>query len=442
MNIVVIGAGYVGLVTAALLSELNHHVTCVEAHAGRLETLRGGGVPIHEPGLEPVVAAGIANGTLKFTDDITAVKDAQVVYLAVGTPPQADGSTDLGQIEAAAEQMAPHLQPSAVVVIKSTVPVGTGDKVQTILDRAGPTTSRASVVSNPEFLREGSAIGDARFPDRIVIGAEDRWAGDIVEELLSALDARVVRTNRRSSELIKYTANAFLATRISFANMVAQFCDHTGARVDDVMLGAGLDQRVGTHFFVPGLGFGGSCFPKDVASLVYEGRDAGVGMDILESVVRVNDALPGALVQRMEQELGTLTGATVAVLGLAFKGDTDDVRESRSLVLIEALRARGCTLRAFDPEGTENAKNELGDTPVHYASSALEACEGADTVVIATDWKEFAQLDLHQVAFRLRGNTVFDGRNLLDADAVNGAGLTYVGIGRPRQSTIALRRVA
>jgi UDPglucose 6-dehydrogenase len=436
MNIVVIGAGYVGLVTAALLSELGHNVTCLEAHQGRLQTLQAGEVPIHEPGLKPIVEAGIANGTLDFTDDVQAVTQAQVVYLAVGTPPQEDGSTDLGQIESAAEQIAPYLQPSTVVVIKSTVPVGTGDKVQAIVG------TRASVVSNPEFLREGSAIGDARFPDRIVIGAEDGWAGDVVEELLSGLNARVLRTNRRSSELIKYTANAFLATRISFANMIAQFCDHTGAKVDDVMLGAGLDQRVGTHFFVPGLGFGGSCFPKDVASLVYEGRDAGVGMDILESVVRVNDALPDALVQRMEQELGTLTGATVAVLGLAFKGDTDDVRESRSLVLIEALRARGCTLRAFDPEGTENAKKELRGTPVHYASSALEACEGADTVVIATDWKEFAELDLQQVAFRLRGDTLFDGRNLLEADAVNAAGLTYIGIGRPRQSTRALRRVA
>lgn len=442
-NVVVIGAGYVGLVTAAFLAELGHCVTCVERHEGRLETLKSGGIPIHEPGLQPIVEKAVADGLLAFSDDMDAVYGADVVYLAVGTPPREDGSTDLSQIDDAAAQVAARIAPTGVVVIKSTVPVGTGDRVQAVLEAANPNEPTAAVVSNPEFLREGTAVYDARFPDRVVIGANEPWAGDIVEALYAGLRTRVVRTTRRSSELIKYTANAFLATRISFANTIAQLCDTKGAVVDDVMLGAGLDKRVGTSFFVPGLGFGGSCFPKDVASLIHEGRESGIGMDLLESVVSVNDQLPRAFVRRMEEELGSLRGRTIGVLGLAFKGDTDDVRESRALLLIEALVARGATVRAYDPEATKNARRELDGIDVTFCRSALSAATDADAVVVATDWQDFARIDPHRLASRMRGDIVFDGRNLLDADALASAGLDYVGVGRPTVRTDAtFRRVA
>ncbi len=430
MKVAIVGAGYVGLVTSALLASLQHVVTCIEYNPKRLRALLAGKVPFHEPGLDELVADGIYDGNLHFSGVMDPVQDADVVYLAVGTPTAPDGSTDLTFVEQAAQSLARHLRGGTTVVVKSTVPVGTGDMVEAILDAHARSSARYDVVSNPEFLREGTAIQDALNPDRIVIGSKTRRGAMTVMQLLMQIDSEVVVTDRRSAELIKYAANSFLATRISFANTMAQLCDEMGADVEAVMRGAGLDRRVGTAFFRAGLGYGGSCFPKDVTSLIHEGKRAGVSMEILEAVVSVNDELPRIYIDRLKASLGDLRGQTVAVLGLAFKADTDDVRESRGILLVRELLREGAVVRCYDPEAMEQAHLELTNCQVFYGGSAMATCQAADAVVVATDWPEFRKLDYESVHNHMRGNLLLDGRNYLDRDAITAAGLLYFGLGR------------
>ncbi len=349
MRVVVIGAGYVGLVTATVLAELGHHVTCVDRDTAKLETLEQGKIPFHEPGLQHLVRRNTTAGRLDFSGTMGQVHSAAIVYLAVGTPMGPNGETDLSYIRDASLELAPHLKTGTIVVTKSTVPVGTGDMIEDLLQRCLRPSTIVDVVSNPEFLREGTAVQDALRPDRIVIGANSAKAGASVAGLFHGMDCPVIQTTRKSAELIKYTANSFLATRISFANTIARLCDAMGAHADDVMLGAGLDKRVGTAFFKAGLGYGGSCFPKDVASLMFEGHRSGVSMSLLEAVTEVNATQPAVFVEELAQRLGPLAGKTVCVLGLAFKAHTDDVRESRATLLIRELSSRGAIIRTYDP---------------------------------------------------------------------------------------------
>ncbi len=431
MKVAIIGGGYVGLVTAAVLAELDHEIECVEKNPQRLEILQSRGVPIYEPGLAQLMRRSVSAGRLVFTGNSElAVGRSEVVFLAVGTPPKNDGSTDLSYIDAAAQEVALGLRDHTVVVIKSTVPVGTGDRVEAILTAHAPAGATFAVVSNPEFLREGSAIADSQKPDRIVIGTDDRAAALTIMELYIGLSAPMVVTDRRSSELIKYAANAFLATRISFANTIAGLCDQVGANVELVMEGAGMDRRVGPAFFKAGLGYGGSCFPKDVASLVAEGQRVGAPMNVLESVMAINERMPVDFLERADEAMGGIAGTRVAVLGLAFKAGTDDMRESRAVVLIRRLRELGCEVRVWDPVAMPNARTDLKGIEVHYSRSPREAVVDADAVVLVTEWPELRELKLSDMAHLMSGDWILDGRNFFDPAAVASAGLNYMGVGR------------
>jgi UDPglucose 6-dehydrogenase len=429
-RICVIGTGYVGLVTGACFAELGNAVHCVDIDEQKVKSLRNGVVPFYEPGLNELVQRNSSQGRLAFTTSLAeGMADAQFVFIAVGTPPKHDGEADLRYVREAAEQIADNVHRDVIVINKSTVPVETGDLVDAIIRERCTKAFNVSVASNPEFLREGCAIGDFMHPDRVVIGVHDDSSAKQLCELYAPLDAEIIVTDVRTAEMVKYTANAFLATKISFTNEIANICQAVGADIKDVVRGAGADRRIGTAFMNAGLGFGGSCFPKDVQALQHIARNRGVEPRMLHATLAVNAGQVEVVVQGLESAFGSLQGKKVAVLGLAFKSDTDDIRESRSIALIQQLLRKGAVITAHDPVARDNAEKELGDR-IAYAQSVYAAASGADAVIIATEWTEYKQLDLVELRAAMSGNVLFDARNLYDFEKAHDAGLRYFGIGR------------
>ncbi len=431
MRIAMIGTGYVGLVSGACLSEFGHKVVCVDKDAAKVANLRAGVIPIFEPGLDEVVATNVKAGRLSFETDIAAaVKGAGAVFIAVGTPSRrGDGHADLSYVFAAAEEIAASLADYAVVVTKSTVPVGTSRKVEEIIrkTRGGATFDMAS---NPEFLREGSAIEDFRRPDRVVVGCDTERAREVMREVYRPLyisETPIVFTSRESSELIKYAANAFLATKITFINEMASLCEKVGGDVQDVARGIGLDGRIGKKFLHAGPGFGGSCFPKDTLALVRTAREMGAPSQIVEAVVAVNDARKIEMAKKIETAFGGVKGKTIAVLGLTFKPNTDDMRDAPSLVIVPHLQAAGATIRAYDPEGRKEAAKHM---TLDFCDDTYEALKGADGVVILTEWNEFRALDFAKVKSLLKKPLMVDLRNIYRPAQMAQAGFHYVSVGR------------
>jgi len=420
--IAVIGTGYVGLVTAAGFAELGSDVWCVDVDADKIARLQRGEIPIFEPGLPESLARN--RERLHFSTELsTVLPNARLMFVAVGTPPTYSGDADLSAVHAVVGSM-PDSERHALVM-KSTVPVGTGSSIKRLFakERKG-----FAYVSCPEFLKEGSALEDFLAPDRVVIGDDGNWAGDAVAELYAPLQAPLVRTDIASAEMVKLAANAFLATKISFINEIANVCEETGADVLEVARGMGLDQRIGKHFLRPGIGFGGSCFPKDVSALKQLAGNSGYHFQLLTAVIEVNELQKRRVLSKLQKHLGSLVGKQITLLGLAFKANTDDMREASSLVLSARLQADGAQVRAYDPIAEAEARKLM--TGIHFAGSALEALEGADACILVTEWPEFAELDWEDVRERMAGRLVVDGRNFLDAEAIEAAGFTYEGIGR------------
>ena len=434
MRVAMIGAGYVGLVSAACFSEFGFSVTCVEVAPERIAAVRAGRVPIYEPGLEQLVAANVAAERLSFTSEIAeAVPGADVVMLAVGTPSRrGDGRTDLSFIYGAARQVADMLDGYTVIATKSTVPVGTGREIARIIRERRPDAS-FDAVSNPEFLREGSAIGDFMRPDRVVVGVEAERAQAVMRALYRPLflaETPVLFTTLETAELIKYAANCFLATKITFINEIANLCERLGADVQDVAKGIGLDGRIGRYFLHAGPGFGGSCFPKDAAAFVRIAEEAGAPSGIVEAVLRKNAERKAAMIDKIVRACGgSVAGKTVAVLGVTFKPNTDDVRESPSLVIVPGLMAQGATIRAFDPAGMAEARRVLDG--VIWCRDSYDAMSGADALVILTEWNEFRALDLARVKGLMKTPLIVDLRNIYEPAEVAAAGFRYVSVGRP-----------
>jgi UDPglucose 6-dehydrogenase len=433
MNICVIGSGYVGLVTGACLADFGMNVVGVDKDHGKVEGLSRGKVPIYEPGLDTLVQKNMAEGRLRFTTDLgPAIEEAQAIFIAVGTPPKSDGSADLTFIREVAASIAEHLNGYKIIITKSTVPIGTGRMIEAIVREGVGGKHTFAVVSNPEFLREGSAIEDFMHPDRVVIGTRDHRAAEMMKKVYSPLhaaDVPFIVTNVETAELIKYASNGFLATKISFINEVAQICEAWGADVEVVSKGMGLDNRIGPKFLQAGPGFGGSCFPKDTRAAAQIARDAGLRFRIIEAVLEVNEFTQKRMIEKVDQALGGFAGKTIAVLGLSFKPNTDDLRESPALPVVAALVDGGATVRAFDPEAMTACK-PLFPTVV-YTRDAYEAAEGADAVVIATEWNQFRKLDLERLRKLVRGTLVIDLRNLYEPEEMAAEGFRYVSIGRP-----------
>jgi UDPglucose 6-dehydrogenase len=432
MRIAMIGTGYVGLVSGACFADFGHHVACVDKDSDKIDGLNAGLMPIWEPGLEALVKANATRGRLNFTTDLAAgVEGAEAVFIAVGTPARrGDGHADLTYVFEAIRELAKVIKPGTVVVTKSTVPVGTGDRISEILAEEGAVG--ISVASNPEFLREGAAIRDFKIPDRIVVGAEDEKAREVLREIYRPLflnQAPILFTGRRTAELTKYAANAFLATKISFINEIANLCEAVDADVQDVARGIGLDNRIGPKFLHAGPGYGGSCFPKDTVALLQTASEAGVEQQIVSTVVKVNDERKEAMAERVVAALGgSVKGKRVGVLGLAFKPNTDDMREAPSIPLVRRLVECGAKVIAFDPVAREQAEKLL--PAIEYAPTAEAVADAADALVIVTEWDEFRALDLDELAKRMRGNILVDLRNVWDPKEAERAGFAYVGIGR------------
>jgi UDPglucose 6-dehydrogenase len=418
----VIGTGYVGLVTAAGFAELGNEVYCIDIDATKIEGLREGRIPIWEPGLEELVARH--RDRMHFSTDLAdALEHARLLFVAVGTPPTYSGDADLSAVHAVVDAMPP--SDEHALVMKSTVPVGTGEMIKRKFAEQG---KGFSYVSCPEFLKEGSAIKDFLEPDRVVVGDDGDWAGDAVVELYAPLEAPLVRTDVKSAEMVKLASNAFLATKISFINEIANVCEETGADVVEVARGMGLDNRIGPKFLQAGIGFGGSCFPKDVTALKQLAGNSGYHFQLLNSVIEVNELQKRRVISKLEKHLGPLVDKEIGLLGLAFKPNTDDMREATSLVLSARLYAAGAPGRVVDPVATDEARRLIRG--VDFKASAEEVVEGADAVVLVTEWAEFAELDLGRVASAMRGNLLVDGRNVFDPAKVLDAGLLYEGMGR------------
>jgi UDPglucose 6-dehydrogenase len=430
MNICVVGTGYVGLVTGAVFADLGNDIVCVDNVADKIEALRAGHIPIYEPGLEEMVARNMADGRLSFTTDLTAaVRRSVIVFITVGTPPKKDGETDLGAVEEVAGDIGRAMERYTVIVNKSTVPVGTGEFVRDVIERQQPKPVPFDVVSNPEFLREGSAIEDTLRPDRIVIGAPNQQVAMTLLELYAPLERPMIITDVPSAEMIKYASNAFLATKISFANAIANICELAGADVTQVVKGMGLDARIGPAFLQAGLGYGGSCFPKDTDSLIHTADDLGYDFGLLRSVVEVNRERASNLVAKIAKALAPLDDKVVAVLGLAFKPNTDDMREAKSIDVVCRLSELGVDVRAYDPVAMANAQRVLPASVV-YCDSAHAAAEGADAVVLLTEWNEFKLLNLERLRAVMRRPVIFDGRNLWEPERMRRLGFEYYSIGR------------
>lgn len=432
MRIAMIGTGYVGLVTGTCFAESGNTVVCVDVDAAKVAALRNGKIPIYEPGLEELVTANSAAGRLSFTTDLAAaVAQSQVIFLAVGTPQGHDGAADLSALFAAAESLAPHLAADAVVVVKSTVPVGTNREV---LRRLRDLTGRdCDVASNPEFLKEGCAIQDFQVPDRVVVGVRRPEVAETLRQLYEPFtteDRPFLVMSPESSELTKYVANAMLATKISFINEMANVCEAAGGDINDVRQGIGYDQRIGFQFLAPGVGYGGSCFPKDVRALSHTAASLGLDSQILTAVDEANDRQKTVLFSKIKKHFdGELAGKKIAIWGLAFKPNTDDIREAPALHLIEQLTAAGASIVAYDPEAAENVRDRYGDK-IEFAATAEAALAGADALAVCTEWPEFQQVSLAEVRQRLQSPVVFDGRNIWSRDEAEAAGVHYHSIGR------------
>ena len=434
MRVAIIGTGYVGLVSGACFADFGHTVTCVDKDEGKIEKLKNGIMPIYEPGLDNLVASNVKEERLFFTTDAKeAIKNADAVFIAVGTPSRrGDGHADLSYVYGAAEEIAQLMDGFTVVVTKSTVPVGTGDEVEEIIRRTRPDADFA-VVSNPEFLREGAAIKDFKIPDRVVVGTDDERAKQVMKELYRPLflnETPILFTTRRTSELIKYAANAFLAVKITFINEMADLCEKVGANVQEVSRGIGLDGRIGAKFLNAGPGYGGSCFPKDTLALTKTANDYGSPVRIVDTVIEVNADRKKAMADKVIAAMGgDVSGKTIGVLGLAFKQNTDDMRDAPSLDIVPALQKAGARIVAFDPEAMKEASHLLKD--VEFAGSAYAAVDGADAIVIITEWDQFRALDLNRIKTAMKGNALVDLRNIYHPDDAAKHGFAYTSIGRP-----------
>ena len=436
MKIAMVGSGYVGLVSGACFADFGHEVVCIDKDPSKIERLNNGIMPIYEPGLAELVASNVKAERLSFTTDLAAgIEGAGAIFIAVGTPSRrGDGHADLSFVYAVAEEVGRNLKTPAVIVTKSTVPVGTGDEVERIIAATG-TGTQFAVASNPEFLREGAAIGDFKRPDRIVVGVEDDWARGVMNEVYRPLflnKAPILFTSRRSSEMIKYAANAFLAVKITFINEMADLCEKVGGNVQDVARGIGMDNRIGSKFLHAGPGYGGSCFPKDTLALLKTAEDYDSPTRIVEAVVKVNDSRKRAMGRKVIEALGGMTearGKTVALLGLTFKPNTDDMRDAPSIAIAQTLHDAGVNVAAYDPEGMEAAAPLLPE--VAMRKSAQAAIEGADAVVIVTEWDAFRALDLDKVKALVKAPVLVDLRNVYDPAEARAKGFTYSSIGRP-----------
>jgi UDPglucose 6-dehydrogenase len=432
MHIGVIGTGYVGLVTGACFAEFGVYVTCVDKDTSKIELLKKGIVPFFEPGLEELVNKNLKTGRLRFSTELRdAVKDTLVIFIAVGTPPRGDGSADLSYVEEVARQIATHMNGYKVIVTKSTVPVGTGERLKRIISEHLKENHPFDIVSNPEFLREGSAIEDFMRPNRVVIGAESPEAIAIMKDLyrpLYLIETPFVITSIETAELIKYASNSFLAVKISFINEIANLCEKVGADVHMVAKGMGLDQRIGPKFLHPGPGFGGSCFPKDTLALIKLAEEHGEEMNIVRAAVMVNLKQRERMVKKITSSMGDLTGKTLAVLGLSFKPNTNDIREAPSIYIIEQLKKLGATLKAYDPAAMNEMKQIFPD--IIYSKDAYDAVDGADAVIIVTEWNEFRNLDLERIKSLMRGNFFFDLRNIYEPEKMRNFGFIYHSVGR------------
>jgi len=430
MNICVVGTGYVGLVTGAVFADLGNDVVCVDNDRAKIDALKAGRMPIYEPGLEEMVARNVEDRRLSFTTDLGAgIRHGDVIFIAVGTPPKESGETDLSHVEAVAAEIGRSMDRYKVVVNKSTAPVGTGELVREVIARHQPRTVEFDVVSNPEFLREGSAIEDTLRPDRIVIGAPTHQVAMTLVELYAPIERPMIITDLPSAEVIKYASNAFLAAKISFINAIANICEAAGADVSQVMKGMGLDRRIGGAFLQAGLGYGGSCFPKDVDSLIHTAGRLGYDFKLLRSVAEINRERAAHLVETVAKALGPLDDKTVAVLGLAFKPNTDDMREAKSVEVVQLLHAAGARIRAYDPAAMDNAKRLL-PASVTFSDSPYEAAEGAHAVVLVTEWNEFKYLNLERLRGLLKRPVIFDGRNLWEPERMRRLGFEYYSVGR------------
>ena len=435
MNIAIVGTGYVGLVSGTCFAEMGAHVTCVDVDAQKIEKLKNGIMPIYEPGLEELVKRNVEFERLKFTTDLTEVlDDVEVVFSAVGTPPDEDGSADLKYVLAVAKQFGQHINKYTILVTKSTVPVGTAKKVkaaiQAELDKRGVDVP-FDVASNPEFLKEGAAIKDFMSPDRVVVGTESERAQKVMTRLYRPLmlqNFRVIFMDIPSAEMTKYAANAMLATRISFMNDIANLCERVGANVDSVRKGIGTDSRIGNKFLYAGCGYGGSCFPKDVKALVHTGMDNDYHMEVIEAVERVNEKQKSIVYDKIVKALGDIKGKTIAVIGLAFKPETDDMREAPALVVIEKLLNDSATVRVFDPVAMDECKRRIGESVV-YCKNMYDAVDGADVFALMTEWRQFRMPSWNVIKKVMRGNIIVDGRNIYDRQELEEQGFVYTRIG-------------
>ncbi len=432
MNIAIIGSGYVGLVTGACFAEFGVQVTCVDKDQEKVASLQGGQIPIYEPGLEELVRKNMQSGRLGFTTDIVkAVEGALVIFIAVGTPPRGDGFADLSYIETVAETIADHMNGYKVVVTKSTVPVGTGEKIRTIIGSRQKEHFDFDIVSNPEFLREGSAIEDFLHPNRVVIGATSQQAVAIMRDLyrpLYLIETPMLITDVPTAEMVKYASNAFLATKISFINEIANLCEKVGANVQQVAKGMGLDGRIGSKFLHPGPGYGGSCLPKDVSALAQIAQKEGYEFKILKSVMEVNQRQREFMIEKIEKEVGELSGKKLGFLGLSFKPNTDDMRDAPSVAIIQALQKKGASIVAYDPAAVKEAEKVLTD--VVYRSDPYEVADGADALILMTEWNPFRNLDLDLIKKKLKSPIFIDLRNVYDPKKMAALGFQYTSIGR------------
>ncbi|MBD3366142.1 nucleotide sugar dehydrogenase [candidate division WWE3 bacterium] len=433
MKLCVVGTGYVGLVGAAVFADWGNEVVGVDIDEEKIKKIQSGEMPIYEPGLAEIVLDNIDQGRLTFTTSLAkGMKDADLVFICVGTP-QDDktGAANLSAVLGVAAEIGGNLDGYKVVVTKSTVPVGTNERVKQIVRENAPKGAHFDVASNPEFLREGSSVEDMNVTDRVVIGAESEKAFEKVKSLYDHLNAVIVETDLRSAEMIKYASNSFLATKISFINEMAQICERAGADVSEVAYGMGLDKRVGKYFLRAGIGYGGSCFPKDVAALYKTSTDKAYDFKLLRSVMEVNENQRHYFMDKVTDYFGmNLDGKTIACLGLAFKSNTDDIRESVSIKIVQALRGLGAKIKAYDPKAMENAQGVLGDFGIEYGEGIYEVMKDADGLCLLTEWSQFGELDLERVKQEMKGKVIFDGRNLLDKEAVEKAGFTYFAIGK------------
>lgn len=429
MKVAVVGTGYVGLVTGVVLADMGNDVICVDNSPEKLEKLRAGIPPIYEPGVEELLKRGLSEGFIQISDSVaSATKASEVVFIAVGTPPGEDGYPDLSAVKAVAAEIGKNIDKPTIVVNKSTVPVGSGGLVEQVILEQGADPALFDVVSNPEFLREGSAIYDTRFPDRIVIGAKNKEAAAKLVELYAPLESRMFITDLNSAELIKYASNSFLAMKISYINAISRICEACGANVEDVAKGVGSDSRVGPQFLGAGLGWGGSCFPKDVLGLLKTSERYGYDFKLLKEVIQINDEQTLHALDRLEKTIGGFAGKTVGLMGLAFKPNTDDIRDAKSLIIIEEVLKKGGKIRAYDPIATENVQKLFPQ--VEYVDSVYDVSDGADALMLVTEWNEFRQLDLNRLGKCMKRKVLFDGRKVYRQPLAERAGFEYLTIGK------------